>query len=146
MLWKKVVAVVVCAILAGLVLAGCSIGGVARGGLSGVDVKDTIMGVQGGVSFAILDVIAALCALGAAGSVIAWGFGMPVPPKTTMAFVIVTIGAWTLKLILVKFIWVIVGLFLLSMVLMGCVIAYSHVGWLEKRLKRDLNGNGEIGT
>lgn len=144
--WRKVLSVVFAGVM--LTLAGCSVfgGGGGSTASNGVAiVKDTIGGI-GGVNFGVLDVIAVLAALGAAATLVMWGFGMPVPSKVTLSLVALTVGAWVLKLILVKFLWIIMVLCILALVLLGCVIAYTHLGWLEKRLNKDLNKNGTVGT
>jgi hypothetical protein len=134
-----------------LVMTGCSIFGGASHPVE--DAATAATGTVGnaitsikGVNFGVLDFIAAVCALGAAASLVMWGLRMPVPPKLTLALVITTVGAWVLKLILVKFLWIIMVLSIVGLLLAGAVFAYTHIGWLEKRLNKDLNKNGTVGS
>lgn len=142
--WRKIASVVFAVAI--LVVTGCSVfGGSSNPAGEAVTVAKGVVGSVAGVNFGILDIIAVLAALGAAGTVVAWGFGMPVPPKVTIACIAVTVGAWILKLILVQYLWILVILFLLAIVLFGAAFAYTHIGWIEDRLNKDLNGNGTVG-
>ncbi len=146
--WKKILCIA--GAVSMLVLAGCTLFGnapadiePAAGALA--TAKSTVASVKG-VNFSVLDVIATLAALGAAATLVMLGFGLPVPPKLTVCLVVLTVGAWVLKAILVQYFWIILVLSLIAIVLAGAVVAYTHIGWAEKRLNKDLNKNGQIGN
>lgn len=97
-------------------------------------------------SFGILDVLASLCAVAAVGSVIAAVFLKgAMPPKLTGTLILCAVGCWVLKLVLVKYLWLVGLVSVIGLLAAGGVAVYGHRNWLERRLGVDLDRDGDIG-
>jgi hypothetical protein len=97
------------------------------------------------MSLGVLDWLFGVCILAAAASVLLAAFKFPVPPKLTFTLVGIAAAAVAGKLLLVKYEGVLGLVCIAGVVLAGIVFALTRVNWLEKRLGRDINGDGKIG-
>jgi hypothetical protein len=96
--------------------------------------------------FGVLDVIASLCAVGAAAAIVTMFFAPNlVSGKMATALGITAVGTWVIKIILVKFIWLVALLSIVGLVLFGMAFAYGHLAWIESKTGLDLNHDGKVG-
>lgn len=104
---------------------------------------------SGGVSIVglgVLDFIFGVGMLATAGSIIYGLVSGNFPVKLTVGLVLAAIGAAVVKVLLVKFLWLVVILSLLALLFAGAVAMYAHLGFFEKLVGKDLNKNGTVGT
>ena len=123
--------------------SGCSSGP----SMPRVDVPDAQKSLtQAAGGYAVLDWIFAACMVLAALSVVLL-FVAPgkAKPWATAGLVAAGVMAVALKVLLVKFMPWIIGAGLGAFVLSGLVFAYAHRWWIERRLHKDLDGDGKIG-
>ena len=108
------------------------------------DKAKTLTQAAGG--YAVLDWIFAACMVLAALSVVLL-FVAPgkAKPWATAGLVAAGVMAVALKVLLVKYMGWIIGAGLVAFVLSGLVFAYAHRWWIERRLHKDLDGDGQIG-
>lgn len=68
------------------------------------------------VNLGALDVIASLAALAAAALLVMWAMRLPVPPRASAAAIITAIAAWSLKFMLIRYLWLIAILALAALI------------------------------
>lgn len=148
--------------LAGVFCVMAGAGLIISGGCSLLDSKESITDTATGtaanlglgahaasgsvMNLGVLDWLFGVCILAAAASVLLAAFKLPVPPKLTASLVLVAVAAVAAKVLLVKYEWLIGLLCIAGVVLAGVVFAMTRVGWLERKLGRDINRNGKVGT
>lgn len=93
--------------------------------------------------YAILDVIAGACSIGAVGLVIA-SIAVPLPVLRKLAggCLACAVGSWVLKLLLVKYLWIAVLFAVISALIVLVSYLYGHRKWVERKLNVDLDGGG----
>lgn len=124
-------------------LAGCVSAGRKAGAQAGRGIVDSL--TSGDQNYTILNVIAGLASLIAFGSIMARAFGLPIPWKSTTAAIACAVGAWTLRAILVGYMWLFALLIVGAVVFGGVALAYSYRHWIERRLRVDLDRDGKVG-
>lgn len=95
--------------------------------------------------YTVLNVIGGLAAFIAFGACIARAFGLPIPSRAVGYAVLCAVVSWLLRLVLVKYLWLVALLAIIALVVGGMGFAYGHRKWLEKRLGLDLDHDGKIG-
>lgn len=94
------------------------------------------------VNLGALDVIASLAALAAAALLVLWALGAKVPPRASAAAIITAVAAWSLKFMLVRYLWLIAILALTALVLFAIALyranSPSILGALRLGHRRDV--------
>lgn len=58
----------------------------------------------------------------------------------------IAVGAWIMKFLLVKYLWIAVLLTFLVSIICSALFLWGHRLWFERKLNVDLTRNGEIGS
>ena len=137
-----------------ILLAGCLHAPAAVTGGGGVlKPPPTVAGTE--PIIIALNLVAWLGIVAAAGALVASAW-LPVPKATAGTLVLAAVGAWALKILLVKLWWLVlivaivgVGAFVWHWIAATDLHMQGRKGWLvwwiERRLKKDLNNDGQIG-
>lgn len=112
------------------------------------DVGNTVWNslTGGDQNYAILNIIAALASLLAAGSIMARAFGLVIPWRPTIAAISLAVGAWVLRAVLVGYMWLFMLMVVAAAVFGVVALLYSYRHWIESRIGADLDQDGKVGS
>lgn len=105
----------------------------------------TIVKTQFVQEYGVLNLIATLAALATAAAILARGFGIPVHGGAIGSGLLLTVGCWMLRIMLVKYLPLAALLGVIALIVSSVGLAYGHRNWLERRLNVDLDRDGDIG-